>query len=129
MGEVLAKARRLNGASPTRDRMIDITTIGARSGQPRRIEIWLWSVEGTLYLASDETPRAWFANVKAHPHLTLHFKNDGDVDVPVKAAIITDPTTRRRVLAEILEESHRDPNLIDLWVARSPLVELVPEGI
>jgi hypothetical protein len=120
--------RRLNGSSPTRDRTIDITTIGARSGRPRQIEIWLWSITGTLYLASDETPRAWFANLKAHPYLTVHFKNTDHVDVPMTAVIITDPSIRRHVLAEILAESNRDPGLIDLWVAHSPLVKLVPEG-
>jgi deazaflavin-dependent oxidoreductase (nitroreductase family) len=128
VNEAIEKARRLNRSSPNRDRTIDITTIGARSGQPRRIEIWLWSIAGRLYLASDETPRAWFANVKAHPSVIVHFKNDGNLDVPAAAVIVTDPTTRREVLTEILAQSHRDPGLIDLWTARSPLVELIPEG-
>jgi deazaflavin-dependent oxidoreductase (nitroreductase family) len=128
MNPAVERARRLDASSPTRDRTIDITTMGARSGEPRRIEIWLWSVNGSLYLASDEVPRAWFANVKAHPHLTVHFKNDGDVDVPAKAAIVTDPAVRRSVLAEILRQSKRDPELIDLWVTRSPLVELTLEA-
>jgi deazaflavin-dependent oxidoreductase (nitroreductase family) len=128
VNEAIEKARRLNRSSPNRDRTIDITTIGARSGQPRRIEIWLWSIDGRLYLASDETPRAWFANVKAHPRVIVHFTNDGNLDVPAAAVIVTDPTTRREVLTEILAQSHRDPGLIDLWTARSPLVELIPEG-
>lgn len=128
VADVIRRARGLDRSSAIRDRTIDITTKGARTGQFRRIEIWLWSVDGRLYLASDETPRSWFANVKAHPCLILHFKNDGAVDVPAAAIIVRDRSTRRTVLAEILAQSNRDPALLDLWVDRSPLVELIPEG-
>jgi len=33
-----------------RDRTVDITTIGRRSGKPRRIEIWIHHLNGRLYL-------------------------------------------------------------------------------
>jgi hypothetical protein len=32
------------------ERTIDITTLGARSGIPRRVEVWLHRVDGTLLL-------------------------------------------------------------------------------
>ena len=32
------------------DRVIDITTTGRKSGQPRRIEIWFHNLDGALYL-------------------------------------------------------------------------------
>lgn len=33
-----------------RDRVIDITTIGRQSGEPRRIEIWFLNVDGHIYI-------------------------------------------------------------------------------
>ena len=32
------------------NRTIDITTTGPRTGEPRRIEIWAWPLDGTVYL-------------------------------------------------------------------------------
>ena len=32
------------------DQVIDITTTGRRSGQPRRIEIWFHNLDGRLYI-------------------------------------------------------------------------------
>ena len=37
-------------AALERDLTIDITTTGRRSGQPRRIEIWFYNVDGRIYL-------------------------------------------------------------------------------
>ncbi|MEZ4616433.1 MAG: hypothetical protein R2867_13150 [Caldilineaceae bacterium] len=32
------------------DQVIDITTIGRKSGEPRRIEIWFHNLDGRLYI-------------------------------------------------------------------------------
>ncbi|MCZ6867371.1 MAG: nitroreductase/quinone reductase family protein [Chloroflexi bacterium] len=34
-----------------RDRVIDITTIGRKTGQQRRIEIWFHHVDGKLFIS------------------------------------------------------------------------------
>lgn len=39
------------------DQVIDITTIGRKSGQPRRIEIWFHNLDGRLYITG--TPIAY----------------------------------------------------------------------
>ena len=33
-----------------RDRTIDITTIGKKTGRPRRKEIWFHNLDGSLYI-------------------------------------------------------------------------------
>jgi hypothetical protein len=37
-------------ASDASERTVDITTIGARTGRPRRIEVWFYRVDGQVYL-------------------------------------------------------------------------------
>ncbi|MFR9794770.1 nitroreductase/quinone reductase family protein [Streptomyces sp. MS06] len=127
MLDSVARALDIGPQSTTRERTVDITTIGARTGRPRRIEIWLWRVDGLWYLASDATPRAWYANLRAHPRFTLHLKHGVQADLPATAVAIFDENTRRRVLAEIIEQSPNregDPGMLAEWVAGSPLVRV-----
>lgn len=113
------------GAHPARaDRTIDITTTGARSGLPRRIEIWFWQVDGRWYLASDPGPRSWYANLLANPRFTVHLKNDVRADLPALAEPIADRQEREDVLSAVLEQSGRDQDALEQWVAESPLVEI-----
>ena len=46
-----------------RDRTIDITTMGGKTGQPRRTEIWFHNVEGRLYITGTPGRRDWYANL------------------------------------------------------------------
>jgi len=39
------------------DRVVDITTTGRKTGQPRRIEIWLWTLERGGYAISGRPGR------------------------------------------------------------------------
>ena len=57
-----------------RDRTIDITTTGRKTGQPRRTEIWFHNVEGRLYITGTPGRRDWYANLLAHPEFTFHLK-------------------------------------------------------
>ena len=45
------------------DQTIDITTIGRRSGAPRRIETWFHRVNGRVYLTGTPGRRDWYANL------------------------------------------------------------------
>ncbi len=58
----------------SRGGIIDITTTGRKTGQPRRIEIAYHTIDGRIYITgmprADRT-RAWLLNLEADPHLTF----------------------------------------------------------
>lgn len=105
------------------DRTIDITTIGRRSRQPRRLEIWFHNLDGHIYISGLPGRRDWYANVLAHPEFTLHLKESAQVDIPARAHPVTDPMERRRVLSKLLDKLGRQDALDD-WIQRSPLIEV-----
>jgi deazaflavin-dependent oxidoreductase (nitroreductase family) len=103
-----------------RDRTIDITTTGAKSGRPQRIEIWAWVADGTVYLTGSPGRRDWYANLRASPEFTLHLKRGLQADVAARARPIEDPGERRDVLTRVLAGSYD----LEAWVGGSPLVEV-----
>ncbi|WP_426242953.1 nitroreductase/quinone reductase family protein [Nocardioides sp. LHG3406-4] len=128
----VARALALGPESSAQDHTIDITTIGARSGQPRRIEIWFHRVDGKWYLSGMPMPRSWNANLRANPRFTVHLKHGVRADLPATAHAVDDEETRERVMTEILKTQDRPAtggraprqHLSD-WLAGSPLVEIV----
>ena len=112
-----------------RDRVIDITTTGRKTGEPRRIEIWFHRLDGRYYITGTPgRPRDWYANLVAHPGLTFHLKESTSADLPATARPVTDPAEREKVLAGILatlggftSKPGQEP---EAWVASSPLVEV-----
>jgi deazaflavin-dependent oxidoreductase (nitroreductase family) len=114
------------------ERTIDITTVGARSGIPRRIEVWFHRVDGRWYLTGMPGPRSWYANVRANPQFFVHLKHGVTADLSATATPV-DEVTRRRVISAVLDLQNR-PEIaarvsqrqnFDDWFARSPLVEIV----
>jgi deazaflavin-dependent oxidoreductase (nitroreductase family) len=106
------------------DRTIDITTIGRRSGERRRIEIWFYRHDGRVFLSGSPGRRAWYANLLAHPEFTFHLKGSARVDLPAVARPITNRGERRDVVAGILEELGGGYGPAEDWVEGSPLVEV-----
>jgi len=104
-----------------RSRTVDITTTGAKSGRPQRIEIWTWIADGDVYLTGSPGRRDWYANVKANPELVVHVKSGSPVDLPARARPIEDGDERREVFSRLLSSTRYD---LAAWIARSPLVEL-----
>jgi deazaflavin-dependent oxidoreductase (nitroreductase family) len=102
-----------------RDRTVDITTTGARSGEPRRIETWTWIADGVVYLTGSPGRRDWYANLKANPELVVHAKRGEGADLPARARPIEDPAERREVFGRLLGSGD-----VEAWIAYSPLVEL-----
>ncbi len=111
-----------------RGRTADITTIGRKSGQPRRLEIWYHNLDGRIYLTGTPGARDWYANLVANPALTLHLKEGLHADLPAQAVPITEPDAKRAILARILHNINRPSSELETWVARSPLVEVTFEG-
>lgn len=110
----------------------DITTIGRKSGRPRRIEIYFHQFDGDYYLTGRPGPRRdWQANIEANPEFTLHLKRGLTADIPVVGAPEPDRTKRRGILLRALVENwDSDPgraeNAVDKWVDQSPFIRFRP---
>jgi len=112
-------------AALDRDLTVDITTIGRRSGQPRRMETWLYRAAGRYWLTGSPGRRDWYANLLAEPSFTLHLKESAVFDLAVRARPVTDPAERLAVLGEIVPGLSWAREGLDGWLAGSPLVEIV----
>ena len=107
------------------DTLIDITTVGRNTGQPRRIEIWFHYQDGRILITGSPGPRGWYANMVTRPEFTWHFKQSLIRDIPAVAAPITDTADRRVVLDRMRRCEERMSNMdLDVWTKTSPLVEV-----
>lgn len=107
--------------------LVDITTHGRRSGQPRRIELVFHNVDGRVVISGRPGfPRGWIANLRADPRMTLHLKGRLVADLPANGRVITDRAERERFLAPIARLWRIDHALM---VRSAPLIEVTfPEG-
>jgi len=107
----------------SRGHLIDITTTGRKSGQPRRIELVFHNFDGRIYISGQPGfRRSWIANLEAQPEFTFHLKGAVSADLPARARVITDPAERRAVLTRVAAAWRRTD--IDRMVASSPLIEV-----
>lgn len=117
-----------------KDRTIDIVTIGAKSGLPRRVEIWFTNINGRIIICGTPnatgdkgpyTPRAWLANLKANPEFTFCLKESLQVELPARAVEIVDLEDRRYLMSapETKWYGEQVESLDDL-INASPIVEV-----
>ena len=116
------------------DQTIDIITTGAKSGLPRKIEIWFTNVGGRIIICGTpggsgekgpRTPRDWLANLKANPEFVFCLKESLQAELPARAVIITDPQERRQIMSAPETQWYRDQvDSIEELVAGSPIVEV-----
>ena len=102
------------------DSLIDITTVGRKTGNPHKIEIAFHYLDGSLYISGLPGRRDWYANLVAHPQFTFHLKQSTQADLAARATPITDETERRRVLTKIVQKWNRQEQL-ESFVQSSPL--------
>ena len=109
-----------------RDKVIDITTTGRKTGRPIRTEIWYHRVEGRYIITGTPGTRDWYANLLANPRFTFHLKESAGADLPATAVPITDPAEKRRILlaAPTVWEQPTE-STVERWVRSSPLVEVL----
>ncbi len=110
--------------------LIDITTTGRRSGEPRRVEIVFHNIAGRLYISGMPRAghtRAWLRNMAADPHFTFHLKGPVTADLPATARIVTDETERRAIFKEIVKVWHGQD--LETMVRDSPLIEVTVETL
>lgn len=112
----IRRAIEITPAAGTRERIVDITTTGRRSGRPRRIEIFFYRAHGATYLCSGAGggPTGWNANLRANPAFIFHLKNGVKADLPAHATPVTDPAERAAVLTAIVDDLNQphDPGTI-----------------
>jgi hypothetical protein len=113
-------------AALERDGTVDITTVGAHSGLPRRSEIWFLHLGGRMFITGTPGPRNWYANLRVNDRLIFHLKESHHADLSARAVPVQDTRTRRWVFSQ----PHRwtrwylgEASLDDL-VANAPMVEL-----
>jgi deazaflavin-dependent oxidoreductase (nitroreductase family) len=102
--------------------VIDITTRGRNTGQPRRIEIRFHNIEGQVYMTGRPPRRRdWYANLLTHPDFTFHLKESLHADLPARATPILDQARRRAIITAIHQKRgvYHD---VEAWVEHSPLV-------
>ncbi len=105
-------------------KVIDITTTGRQSGEPRRIEIVFHNLDGKIYVSGQPRPepRAWLRNLEADPRFTFHLKGETAADLDATARVISDEGERRAVLPAIARIWKRDD--LEEMVRYSPLIEV-----
>jgi hypothetical protein len=116
------------------DRTIDIVTTGAKTGLPRRIEIWFNNVDGRIVITGTPNatgekgvymPRDWLANLRANPKFTFCFKESIQAEIPARAVEITDPADRRYIMSAPATQWYRDQvGSLEELVEHSPMVEI-----
>jgi deazaflavin-dependent oxidoreductase (nitroreductase family) len=114
-------------AALERGHLIDITTTGRRTGQPRRIEVTFFNFDGRIFISGMPGRRSWYANLTAEPRFTFHLKGPVKADLPATARPVTDPAERTALFEKIARMWRRTD--LDRMIARSPLVEVkIDEG-
>ncbi len=133
MNTAIEQALAITPASKSRERTIDITTIGARTGRARRIEVWFYRVDGQVYLSTTPARRSWYANILANPQFTFHLKNRVQADLPAVGTPVRDPQLRAHVFQTIIDDLNQPWNPAGLpqpveplqkWLEGSPLVHV-----
>ena len=110
----------------------DITTIGRKSGEERRIEIYFHQFDGVYYLTGRPgRPRDWNANIVANSEFTLHLKKGLTSDVRVVGEPEPDREERAKILLRVLVESwgsepQKAESRLDEWVDGAPFVRFRP---
>jgi hypothetical protein len=116
------------------DRLIDIVTIGARTGSQRVTEIWFVNIDGRIVICGTPSadgplgprrPRGWLANLKANPRFEFCLKESVVCSLPAKAIEVTDATDRRRIMMAPQTRWYREQgfSIADL-VEHSPIVDV-----
>ncbi len=109
--------------------LVDITTTGRTSGEPRRIELVYHVFDGRIYISGMPAAghqRHWLRNLQLEPRFTFHLTRGPEADLPATARVITDPVERRDILAKVAQAWKRvDTSAME---AHSPLIEILIDG-
>jgi deazaflavin-dependent oxidoreductase (nitroreductase family) len=86
-------------ATAAREKEVELTTFGRKTGKPSRRIIWITALDGRIYVRSGlGMTRDWPKNLAANGRGVLHM---GGKDVPVRARHVTDPEEARSMHAPV----------------------------
>jgi deazaflavin-dependent oxidoreductase (nitroreductase family) len=109
------------------DLVIDITTMGRTSGEPRTLEIWFHRIDQRYFITGWPGVRGWYANLLANPRFTVHLKQSASTSFDAIARPVTDEAERRTILRATFEvEGGAAQGDFESWVATSPIIEFTP---
>ena len=114
-----------------RGHLIDITTTGRKSGEPRRLEIVFHNIDGRLIITGSpvaDRKRAWLFNLEQDPHLTIHLKGSTKADLPATARVITDAVERSGIADWVVKNAWPNQD-VDKMTAYSPMIEVTVEDL
>ena len=106
-----------------KDLVIDITTTGRKSGEPRRVEIWFHNLDGVLYITGLPGARGWYANILKDPSMTFHLKETTVADLPARATAVTETAEKRRVM-ELICTKQGTLDQLEARVSGAPLIRV-----
>ncbi len=82
-----------------REKEVELTTYGRKTGKPSRRIIWITSLDGRLYIRSGlGLTRDWPRNLLANNRAVLHMAGQ---DIAVQARHVTDPEEARAMHAPV----------------------------
>jgi deazaflavin-dependent oxidoreductase (nitroreductase family) len=95
-------AKTLDAAA--REKEVQLTTFGRKSGKASRRTVWITSMDARLYVRSGVgMTREWPKNLLANGRGILHIAG---TDVPVQGRHVTDPAEARSLHAPIKQKYH-----------------------
>ena len=120
----------------TNDSVVDIITIGRKTGELRKIEIWFHNIDGRVIICGkprgereDGAPwsnRGWLANMRANSAFTFCLKESCQVELEARAVEISNEDDRRSIMSlPKMEWYHQQVESVEDLVVGSPIVEVV----
>jgi len=116
-------------AAAAREKEVELTTFGRKSGQASRRIIWITALDGRLYIRSGlGLTRDWPKNLLANGRAILHIAGH---DVPVRARHVTGAHEARGMHAPVKQkyQAERQSSTADepLTPSEQAVFELLPE--
>jgi len=117
-------------ASAEREKEVEFTTFGRRTGKASRRIIWITALDGKLYIRSGlGLTRDWPKNLVANGRGVLHLAGQ---DIPVRARHVTEPAEARSMHAPVKQkyDAARTSSSGDepLTPSEQAVFELLPES-
>lgn len=81
-------------------------------------------IDDCVFITGTPGVRDWYANLIANPEFTFHLKESVRIDLPARAAPVTDPGERKRVMSASETEWYRGQATMKDLVDGSPMVEV-----